>query len=53
MNEKKLVLLHKQYEILIRKMKSAKSDKQFEKALGAFKIVKDEIIACENRNCES
>jgi len=48
MKTKQLALLHKQYEILIRKMKSAKSDKQFERAMGAFKIVKEEIINLQN-----
>jgi hypothetical protein len=52
MNQK-LYLLHLQYEYLLRKMKSAKNDKQFEKARGAFLLVKNEIIELEARSVQS
>lgn len=45
--KQKLYLLHMQYEYLLRKMKSAKNDKQFEKLRATFNLVKNEIIEIE------
>jgi len=43
MKGKKLALLQKQYNILLKRLKTV-PDSQYEKALGAFYLVKDEII---------
>jgi hypothetical protein len=48
--KQKLYLLHMQYDFLLRRMAAASSDKQFEKARGAFLLVKNEIIELETRD---
>lgn len=48
--EKRLKNLHKHYYFLIEKMKTAKTDKQFEKARGIFQVVKNEIIEIQAKS---
>jgi len=50
--KKKLKLLHKQHDFVLKQLKACQ-DAQFEKWLKLTKIVKEEIIACENRKVES
>jgi len=45
--DKQLWQLHKQYEILLKRLKTV-PDSQYENALGAFKLVKNEIINLQN-----
>lgn len=46
-NHKQLWQLHKQYEILLKRLKTC-PDSQYEKALGAFNLVKNQIIELES-----
>lgn len=45
--DKQILQLHKQYEILLKRLKTCPNSK-YEKALGAFKLVKNEIINLQN-----
>jgi len=47
MNKQKLIL-QKQYDMALNRVKSAKSDKQFEKALATFAMLKNELIELES-----
>lgn len=46
-NPKQLWQLEKQYEILLKRLKTC-PDSQYEKALGAFNLIKNQIIDLQN-----
>lgn len=46
-------MLQKQYDLALNRLKSAKSDKQFEKALNRFNMIKNELIELESLQAES